>query len=155
MSWTTISLGPSLLTSSSERPFSLRRFALAPERVCREPSLPTAERTRRITLRPSHLSALFTFHRSIAASISIVSVALSLGLRRTLGTCPFVLRYLPAAVSRFRCPPPCDGFGARTFLPCSCEQRRSSIPPKRSKDNRKRGKSQSLAPNPRTIDKRQ
>ena|SRR5688572_6937512 len=127
----TISLGRVLLRGSSERPLPAilrpQTLALAPERVCHELSLPTAERTRRtICIAPP----VRTFHvSSTLRPTSIVSVALSLGFRKWRDTCSFHLLYIPAAVNRFRFPPPCDGFGARTFLPRSCEQRRSSVLP--------------------------
>lgn len=85
-----------------------RGFALAPEGVCRAPLLPTGEaRSRSICsgIGDGDLALLFTFHLVDAKrlyGVSMVSVALSLGLRETFGTCPFVFRYIPAAVSRLR-----------------------------------------------------
>lgn len=149
----TISLGRALLHGSSERPLPaiLRSptLALAPERVCRKLPLPAAERTRRTAcaappVRTFHVSTRKTLARHGA---SIVSVALSLGFRKWRDTCSFHLLYIPAVVNRFRFPPPCDGFGARTFLPCSCEQRRSSVLPGGPKITEKMGFGKGLSLN--------
>lgn len=100
-------------------------LALAPERVCHGPALPSAEKRGSPALPPNHVASLFTFRR--LATVSIVSVALSLGLRRDFGRgflllagsndviIRSVISWPPLAALAFV--PHCCGRGVRTFLP--------------------------------------
>jgi len=115
-----IYLGDALLRRSvratSRTQIAPRTLALAPERVCREPVLPPAEMRSRGGCPPPHR---ITFHLSSSRGwISIVSVALSLGLRENVWhvSIPSLAISRPSLTALHESAVT-NGNGVRTFLP--------------------------------------
>lgn len=136
----TIYLDLLLPADSSVFPMHSTGLRLAPSRVCQVPAVADRLQLQLDTSREQNIKHQSAFHLSSRrGGISIVSVALSLGFLKRRDTCSFRFIYILAAVSRFRFHHACAGIGARTFLPHSCEQRRSSVLPSWPKITEKGG----------------